>query len=115
MVAGQLPFQTMVSAMRRERQKLAERIPESLLGYGDMLQTNERFRKTISGQEFFKGSLLDGDDVSLVFVSPYLASQLRDSRVLMIDATFRAVPLYPRSKQLLTIMAIGFDHVSIRC
>lgn len=50
--------------------------------------------------------------VSVVFGSPTFREMVGNCREMHVDGTFKIRPRVPPSRQLLTVMAIHFSHVS---
>lgn len=103
----------MKSAMYRSKRANVEAIPQTLTEYGVML-ANSPMSRTVSNGEFYKTTLSDEiGGTSIVFGSPTFISLLPQATELHLDGTFKVRPNVPPSRQMLTVMSMHFNHVSV--
>lgn len=89
-------------------------IPDDLDDWANLIQENMERYGTLEGDDFFQTSLQELDDSILIFVNNQISGLLRDADYLHCDGTFKCVPRKPKSRQLFTIMAVSFNHVSFK-
>lgn len=95
--------------MKRARAKGTPRIPQS---YEEFIQLGEDRFQT-DGQTHSVAVIGEGEHKALCFIVDPLKELIKNAREIHIDGTFKIVPSVPGSRQLMTIMAIESDHVSI--
>lgn len=100
--------------MRKRRRSAQPATPDSLLQYGAMLHNdNGRFSKTLGGQQFFHSIINSTDGTSILFGSPTFLEEVHNSREFHVDGTFKVLPRAPPCLQLITVMSVHYNHVSI--
>lgn len=105
----------MKCSIDRARRKTTTIIPDTLAEFAEMLkqQRNVLYTKSVTGDDFFFGSVTDEEGAtSVIFGSHLLMTQLPTVEELHLDGTFKVRPTRPLSRQLLTVMSIHFNKVS---
>lgn len=111
-VSKELSYRGFKATMYRSRRATLNAIPRTLIEFGNMMAQSP-MRLTISGESFFRATITDPvGGTSLVFSSPKFVSVLSQARELHLDGTFKVRPNMPPSRQMLTVMAMHFNHVS---
>ncbi|XP_034245775.1 uncharacterized protein LOC117647909, partial [Thrips palmi] len=115
-VLREMTFSNLESSMLRHRNNVFPPIPKSLEDLGRTLedpQYKNRFGDTKDGKPYFRvcktGTAREG--TIAVFISGHLEHLLTSSECFHIDGHFKTTPSVKDCYQLITIMAVAYDHV----
>lgn len=88
------------------------RIPNNYEEFQELIEL-EGEKLHVYGSPFFSAIVGEGDDKSMVFMIQSLKGLLTTGATIHIDGTFKCLPEKPQASQLLIIMAMYQNHVSI--
>lgn len=112
-VAASVNLKKMESSIyKAKRNNMCAKIPNDFAEFGELIESaGERFH--IHGSPFLSSIVGEDGDKSMIFIIHSLLDLLTAAPELHIDGTFKCLPDKPNSSQLLVIMVMHRNHVSI--
>lgn len=112
-MAAAMNFKKMESAMYKSRRNhMCAVIPNDFAEFSELINSSgEKFH--IYGTPFFNSIVGEDEDKSMVFIIQTLLHILTAATEVHIDCTFKCLPEKPNCSQLLIIMAMHQNHVSV--